>query len=65
MSDCYAPALDSSHGDSVIMHYFAEQIPGGGADARANAFRQRHVIEIIDKLYAASISRTASKLETA
>ena len=65
MSDCYEPALGSWHGDSVIMHYFAEQIRGGGADARTNALRQRHVIEIIDKLYAASLSGTASKLETA
>jgi UDP-N-acetylglucosamine 3-dehydrogenase len=65
MSNCYEPALSSWHGDSVIMHYFAEQIRGGGADARTNALRQRHVIEIIDKLYAASLSGTASKLETA
>ena len=59
MSDCYEPALGSWHGDSVIMHYFVEQIRGGGADARTNALRQRHVIEIIDKLYAASLSGTA------
>ena len=65
MSNCYEPALGSWQGDSVIMHYFAEQIRGGGADARTNALRQRHVIEIIDKLYAASLSGTASKLETA
>ncbi len=65
MSDCYEPALGSWHGDGVIMHYFAEQIRGGGADARTNALRQRYVIEIIDKLYAASLSGTALKLETA
>ena len=65
MSDCYEPAVGSWHSDSVIMHYFAEQIRGGGADARTHALRQRHVIEIIDKLYASSLSGTASKLETA
>ena len=65
MSDCYELALGSWQGDSVIMHYFAEQIRGGGADAHTNALRQRHVIEIIDKLYATSLSGTASKLETA
>jgi UDP-N-acetylglucosamine 3-dehydrogenase len=65
MSNCYEPSLGSWDGDSVIMHYFAEQIRGDGADARKNALRQRHVIEIIDKLYAASLSGTASKLETA
>jgi UDP-N-acetylglucosamine 3-dehydrogenase len=65
MSDCYEPALESWDGDSVIMHYFAEQIRNGGADAQADALRQRHVIEIIDKLYAASNSGMVSKLETA
>jgi UDP-N-acetylglucosamine 3-dehydrogenase len=64
MSNCYEPALETWDGDSVIMHYFAEQIGNGGADARTNALRQRHVIEIVDKLYAASDSGTASKLET-
>jgi UDP-N-acetylglucosamine 3-dehydrogenase len=65
MSNCYEPSMGSWDGDAVILHYFAEQIRGGGADARTNALRQRHVIEIIDKLYAASLSGTASKLETA
>ncbi len=65
MSHCYEPLLESWNGDSVIMRYFAEQIANGGADARASAFRQRHVIEIIDKLYAASNSGTAQTLETA
>jgi predicted dehydrogenase len=64
MSDCYEPALEPWDGDSVILHYFAEQIGSGGADARANALRQRHVIEIIDKLYAASNSGKALELET-
>jgi hypothetical protein len=65
MSNCYEPALASWDGDRVIMRHFAEQIGGGGADARKNAARQRHVIEIIDKLYASSSSGMASKLETA
>ncbi len=65
MSNCYEPALTSWDGDQVIMNYFAKQISGGGADARENARRQRHVIEIIDKLYASSKSGMASKLETA
>jgi UDP-N-acetylglucosamine 3-dehydrogenase len=65
MSNCYEPSMGSWDGDAVIMHYFAEQIRGGGADARTSALRQRHVIEIVDKLYAASLSGMASKLETA
>ena len=62
MSDCFEPALKSWDGDSVIMHYFAEQIGNGGADARANALRQRHVIDIIDRLYVASSSGAVSEL---
>ena len=65
MSDCYEPALESWDGDSVIMHYFAEQIGNGGADARANALRQRHVIDIIDQLYVASSSGAVSELGVA
>ena len=56
MSNCYRPALAPWDGDRVIMHSFAEQIAGGAAVDGASASRQRHVIEIIDKLYASSAS---------
>ena len=38
--------------------------PFAGAVDGASASRQRHVIEIIDKLYASSASGGAMKLET-
>jgi hypothetical protein len=64
MSNCYRPALAPWDGDRVIMRSFAEQIAGGAAVDGASASRQRHVIEIIDKLYACSASGGAVKLET-
>jgi predicted dehydrogenase len=65
MSNCYEPPLASWDGDRVTMRYFADQIASGGADARANASRQRHVVEIIDKLYASSSAGVASELQHA
>ena len=64
MSNCYRPALAPWNGDRVIMHSFAEQIAGGVAVNGASASRQRHVIEIIEKLYACSRSGAAAQLET-
>jgi UDP-N-acetylglucosamine 3-dehydrogenase len=64
MSNCYRPALGRWDGDRGIMRAFAEQIAGRGAKRGANAARQQHVIEIIDKLYASSASGRAERLET-
>ena len=48
------------------MRSFAAQIVGGRLVSAngSNASRQRHVIDIIDKIYAASASGTAQRLET-
>ncbi len=66
MSDCYRPALAPWDQDREILRSFSERIAGGGVVAgnRSSAARQRHVVEIIDKLYASSTSGLASKLET-
>jgi UDP-N-acetylglucosamine 3-dehydrogenase len=60
----YRPSLPGFDGDRVIMQAFATQIGGGPAPDGASSTRQRHVIEIIDKLYAASASGRTAKLET-
>ncbi|HLW90590.1 MAG TPA: Gfo/Idh/MocA family oxidoreductase [Roseiarcus sp.] len=66
MSNCYRPALAPWDGDAEIMRSFAAQIASGRLVSAngSNASRQRHVIEIIDKTYAASASGSAQKLET-
>jgi predicted dehydrogenase len=66
MSSCYRPALAPWDGDAEIMRSFSDQITGRRPVAAygSDATRQRHVIEIIDKLYAASASGMAEKLET-
>jgi UDP-N-acetylglucosamine 3-dehydrogenase len=60
----YKPSLPEFDGDRVIMQAFATQIAGGPAPDGASTSRQRHVIEIIDKLYASSASGTTAELET-
>ncbi len=60
----YKPSLPEFDGDRVIMQAFATQIRGGQAPDGASSSRQRHVIEIIDKLYASSASGATAKLET-
>ena len=61
MSNCYRPALAPFDGDIEIMRAFSQQISLGKGDG-SNAARQRHVIEIIDRLYASSASGTAAKM---
>ena len=61
MSNCYRPALAPFDGDIEIMRAFSQQISLGKGDG-SNAARQRHVIEIIDRLYASSASGTAAKI---
>jgi predicted dehydrogenase len=63
-SKWYRPTLPPFDGDRVIMRAFATQIAGGPAPDGASSTRQRHVIEIIDKLYASSASGMAMNLET-
>jgi UDP-N-acetylglucosamine 3-dehydrogenase len=64
MTGCYKPALPPFDADRVIMSAFATQIAGGPAPDGSSSRRQRHVIEIIDKLYAASKSGRTQTLET-
>ena len=64
MSPCYKPALPPFDGDRVIMSAFATEINGGPAPDGSSSTRQRHVIEIIDKLYAASRTGRTQSLET-
>ena len=63
-SNWYRPSLPEFDGDRVIMRAFATQIAGRPAPDGASASRQRHVIEIIDKLYASSVSGATETLET-
>jgi predicted dehydrogenase len=63
MTNCYRPALTSLDDDFEMMRAFEEQIhtgKGGG-----NLSRARHVIEIIDKIYASSASGQAQAIEPA
>jgi UDP-N-acetylglucosamine 3-dehydrogenase len=62
MSDCYAPALAAWDGDRGIMSAFAARIRGETGGYVASAARQLHVIEIIERLYAASETGAAVKL---
>jgi UDP-N-acetylglucosamine 3-dehydrogenase len=60
MTNCYRPALESYDNDLEIMRAFAEQIRmERGGKTGGNLFRQRHVIEVIDKIYASSASGAA------
>jgi predicted dehydrogenase len=61
MSNCYRPVLEPWDPDRDILRSFCEQIRG--ERPAEGAARQRHVIEIIDKLYASSASGSALKLE--
>jgi UDP-N-acetylglucosamine 3-dehydrogenase len=63
MSDCYLPPLPPGDSDVGIMRAFAAEIDRGGVGG-ASASRQRHVIEIIDKIYTSSSSGSAMMLET-
>ena len=63
MTNCYLPALTSLDDDFEMMRAFEDAIcvgKGGG-----NLSRARHVIEIIDKIYASSASGEAQAIETA
>jgi predicted dehydrogenase len=63
MTNCYRPQLESYNDDLEIMRVFAEQIRAGrGGKTGGNLSRQRHVIEIIDKIYASSQSGTAQPI---
>jgi len=65
MSNCYRPDLPHGDSDVGILRAFAEQIARGAVAGKgSNMSRQRHVIEIIDKLYASSASGAAVALET-
>jgi UDP-N-acetylglucosamine 3-dehydrogenase len=63
MTDCYRPTLTSLDDDFEMMRAFEDEIrvgKGGG-----NLSRARHVIEIIDKIYASSASGEAQAIEAA
>lgn len=63
MSNCYRPALARRGEDREILQSFSDQISfGSGRGDGLNAARQRHVIEIIDKLYASSASGEAATI---
>jgi predicted dehydrogenase len=61
MSNCYVPDLPPPDQDAGILLAFAEQIAAGASVAAdgSNALRQRHVIEVIDRIYASSASGQA------
>ena len=61
MSNCYRPALASLDDDFEMMRAFEDQIRAGKGGG--NLSRARHVIEIIDKIYASSASGTAQAIE--
>ena len=64
MTNCYRPQLESYDNDLEIMRAFAEQIRAGrGGKTGGNLSRARHVIEVIDKIYASSASGTAEPID--
>jgi predicted dehydrogenase len=63
MTNCYRPALSSLDDDFEMMRSFEGEIRAGKVGG--NLSRARHVIEIIDKIYASSDSGEAQAIETA
>jgi UDP-N-acetylglucosamine 3-dehydrogenase len=61
MTNCYRPALTSLDDDFEMMRAFEEQIRAGNGGG--NLSRARHVIEVIDKIYASSASGQAHTIE--
>jgi predicted dehydrogenase len=57
MTNCYRPALSSLDDDLEIMRAFEAEIRLG--EGRGNLSRARHVIEVIDRIYASSASGRA------
>jgi len=63
LTNRYLPKLKPYDDDQEIMRAFDEEIRDlGGAEARGNTARQRHVIEIIEKIYASSRSGAAQEV---
>jgi UDP-N-acetylglucosamine 3-dehydrogenase len=63
MTKCYRPALTSLDDDFEMMRAFEKAIRAGKGGG--NLSRARHVIEIIDKIYASSASGQAQSIEAA
>src|SRR5574337_70917 len=60
MTNCYLPKLEPYDDDQEIMRVFDEEIRG--KSGKGNTARARHVIEIIDKIYASSRSGAAQAI---
>ena len=64
MTNCYRPALRSFDDDQELLRAFAEQIREQGSGKNGGDLSHpRHVIEIIDRIYASSTSGAAEALE--
>ena len=63
MTNCYRPTLTSLDDDLEIMRAFEAEIRAG--KGRGNLSRARHVIEIIDRIYASSASGRAEAIGSA
>ncbi len=60
MTNCYRPTLASLDEDLEIMRAFEAEIRG--REGRGNLSRARHVIEVIDRIYASSASGRAEAI---
>ncbi|HLX97716.1 MAG TPA: Gfo/Idh/MocA family oxidoreductase [Roseiarcus sp.] len=60
MTNCYRPTLTSLDDDLEIMRAFEAEIRAG--KSRGNLSRARHVIEVIDRIYASSASGRAEAI---
>jgi predicted dehydrogenase len=63
MTNCYRPTLTSLDDDLEIMRTFEAEIRLG--EGRGNLSRGRHVIEVIDRIYASSASGRTEAIEAA
>jgi predicted dehydrogenase len=63
MTNCYRPTLTSLDDELEIIRAFEAEIRRG--EGRGNLSRARHVIEVIDRIYASSASGRAEAIEPA